>query len=276
MDHLTSIMPSFAIQPFLPDSPQWETEHYQLLLVPDKRIQLNVNGTCGEKLTNELVLVPPHHKISINGDYKHIRGIFFGSKYLDMYFDSNLQCMTRLPLDSSICTYFDMIWRSLQGEKTFAKVLQLSAILFMLVTKLIFPLRNHSDQPAAESSLKGNFGEGRFIIYAARYIRNNLSNPDLSLKDISDSISYHPNYFCTVFKNVMGLAPMKYVNHLRLMTALNLLVITDDPVKSICQKVGIRTASVLNSLVKKHVGVTPSQFRRNHKCKQIMSCEVNK
>jgi AraC-like DNA-binding protein len=111
--------------------------------------------------------------------------------------------------------------------------------------------------------------DGKAIIYAARYMKQNMSNPDLALDVIAKAIGYNPNYFSGEFRNVLLTSPIKYLNSMRLSRTLDLLIHSELPIKSICEKVGIRSASILSSMVKSTVGMTPSEFRRSLRLNSI-------
>lgn len=122
---------------------------------------------------------------------------------------------------------------------------------------------DHHKSPSKEAL------DGKAILYAARYMRRNLNNPDLSLHDVAQAVGYHPNYFCYEFSRILSISPIRFLNKMRLEQALKLLEHTDYPIKDVCARVGIRHAGSLSSMVKSKVGMTPAAFRRFKKRETI-------
>jgi transcriptional regulator GlxA family with amidase domain len=59
-----------------------------------------------------------------------------------------------------------------------------------------------------------------------------------------------------------GMSPIAYVHALRLEEAKQMLETTDEPVDAIAEQSGYEDTSFFTRLFKKHVGVTPAQYRK--------------
>ncbi len=64
------------------------------------------------------------------------------------------------------------------------------------------------------------------------------------------------------FRLATGMAPLEYVHALRLEEAKQMLEAGDQPVESIANEVGYEDSSFFRRLFRKHVGLTPIQYRR--------------
>jgi transcriptional regulator GlxA family with amidase domain len=64
------------------------------------------------------------------------------------------------------------------------------------------------------------------------------------------------------FQQATGMAPLAYVHTLRLEEAKQMLEATDDPVEAIAAEVGYEDAGFFARLFKRHVDLTPAQYRR--------------
>lgn len=258
-------LPVYHVMRFHSETNDWRTSCYQLLSTKNLSLTLDMNGHA-EHLSNALLLVPPGTELSLRESTESLQIIEFNSEYLDTYFLSNPEKrFVKMPLNLYIHQYLDFILNTLTSQNSIGEMSKISAHLFFILTELLYPEDKTLSSTTSPDSSAKSWIDGKYIIYAARYIRKNYSNKSLSLEDISKAINYHPNYFCSVFKSVMGITPMKYVNKLRLASGLHLLRTTDEPVQTICEKVGISTPSIFSSLIKHHVGVTPTEFRRKQR-----------
>lgn len=64
------------------------------------------------------------------------------------------------------------------------------------------------------------------------------------------------------FKLATGMSPLEYVHKLRLEEAKQLLESTDEPVEAVAEAVGYEDASFFGRLFRRHVALTPAQYRR--------------
>lgn len=87
---------------------------------------------------------------------------------------------------------------------------------------------------------------------------------DIQISDIADSIGIHPNYLSLMFKNEMNISPKKYLSNLKINKAKELLSESDDPINLISSSVGFSDALSFSKFFKKEIGVSPSQYRKEH------------
>lgn len=64
------------------------------------------------------------------------------------------------------------------------------------------------------------------------------------------------------FQQATGMSPLEYVHTLRLEEAKQMLEAGDEPIEAIANEVGYEDAGFFGRLFKRHVGVTPAQYRR--------------
>ena len=63
------------------------------------------------------------------------------------------------------------------------------------------------------------------------------------------------------FQNKVGIAPMAYINNLRIMKAFNLIKHGSESLEQIADMVGFASARTLNKAFRRHYGYTPSELR---------------
>ncbi|MEK0316172.1 helix-turn-helix domain-containing protein [Cohnella sp. 56] len=146
---------------------------------------------------------------------------------------------------------------------------RIAVMIAGLLPELIEQLKSAppaADSPAPQPAKSGRpivLINARPVIYAVRFMKRNMGNPQLSLNDIAHTIGYHPNYFCQEFSRIFSQSPIRFLNELRLDRTLRLLEHTDHTLKEICRGVGVADSSRLCSMVKTATGMTPMAFRRS-------------
>ena len=69
------------------------------------------------------------------------------------------------------------------------------------------------------------------------------------------------NYFRVIFKEIMGMTPIEYLNQLRVAKALELLQTSSLPISEVSAQVGILDANYFSRLFKKVTGYPPRYFK---------------
>jgi two-component system response regulator YesN len=100
---------------------------------------------------------------------------------------------------------------------------------------------------------------------ALNYISKNLSDPQLSMAQVSEELQYNCNYFGRLFKSHTGLSFRDHVNSLRLNRAAQLMENHDMSIIDIAFIVGYSSPSYFSFQFKKKFDLTPRDYRRIHK-----------
>lgn len=96
-----------------------------------------------------------------------------------------------------------------------------------------------------------------------RYIQNHYA--DVTLDELSKKFGYVPEHLSRVIKEHCGIGFSKYRNRERLTASAGLLIGTDMSVTSIAAEVGIQSLSNFYRLFQDGFGVTPVEYRAQHK-----------
>lgn len=274
---LFDMMPVIGCDCFVPNKRQWKSTAFQLLHQGEGRPNIRVAESPVRLTERQVLIVQPGQTISLAESGMDLRCIAFRSPFLQTVFDrfrpirpvvSTLNDRTRDTLHE--------LWTIHTVDALPLEPLKASCVLFSLVAHLV---ANVSWDAAAEKNLPNEtvgksaplrIGEGKFIIYAARFMKKRMADPDLSLPDIARAIGYHPNYFAQQFSQVMNISPMKYLKAIRVERAIQLLEATDDEVQTICEKVGIKKSNSLSAMIKERTGMKPVQYRRQVKISKMM------
>lgn len=88
---------------------------------------------------------------------------------------------------------------------------------------------------------------------------------DLSLTECAEKLGYHPSYIWRVLKNIKDITFTDYIAKQKLELAKRMLLDTDIPVAEIANRLSYSNAQNFIRLFKKHMGITPGQFRKQNK-----------
>ena len=95
------------------------------------------------------------------------------------------------------------------------------------------------------------------VYYIKRHLTEKISVPMLAeMENLSESRFY------ALFKEVMGMAPIEYINDLRIERACNLLTSSPMSVAKIGESCGFMDNFYFSKIFKKKMGVTPSVYKK--------------
>ncbi|QYR23075.1 AraC family transcriptional regulator [Paenibacillus sp. sptzw28] len=97
------------------------------------------------------------------------------------------------------------------------------------------------------------------------YMDTNIGDPNMTLSALSKRAAITPSHFSRVFKQLTGMNVTEYVVVKRVMLAKELLVRTDDSIKTICEKCGMESESYFYHKFKLITGMTPKAYKTLHR-----------
>jgi AraC-like DNA-binding protein len=113
-----------------------------------------------------------------------------------------------------------------------------------------------------EESLRVRSGKARELVKIARdYIVENHDH-DLSIADAAGYVFLSQGYFARAFRDETGMNPMTFLMQVRVDHACKLLEQQDIKVSGIATQVGFSSPQRFNAAFRKHIGMTPMQYRR--------------
>mgnify|MGYP000079580958 CR=1 FL=1 len=95
---------------------------------------------------------------------------------------------------------------------------------------------------------------------AIKYIKDNYSSK-LDLQTVADHLYISSWYLCKILKKEVGNSFIELLNEVRIQEAKNLLTTTNHKVYEITEMVGYSDTPYFSKTFKKHVGITPNQYR---------------
>ncbi|KAA8786445.1 AraC family transcriptional regulator [Paenibacillus amylolyticus] len=102
-----------------------------------------------------------------------------------------------------------------------------------------------------------------------KYIEEQFTNPDLSLKHLSDRFQISGKHASYLFKTEFNMKFVDFVTDLRMKETEKLLLETDYSLQDIALKVGYANGITLGRVFKRVTGITPGDYRRMKKDPKI-------
>ena len=85
---------------------------------------------------------------------------------------------------------------------------------------------------------------------------------DISLEEMADAAGFSPKYFCRIFREMTGKAPVEYLNWFRVNRACSMLRESNEKLQDISRKCGFKDFSYFIKIFHKYKGTTPLKYRR--------------
>ncbi|WP_139997129.1 helix-turn-helix transcriptional regulator [Paenibacillus paridis] len=258
---------------------EWTSSSFQLLWSPQQSFACDVGHSMQILAPGQPLLVAPLQTVRLTSDESP------ALQAASFQFPALLELDSFPPslkghinsLSKQLLLQLQAYQLPMAAEDSAARV-HISSLLFSLLMESFLLPDSQSALPQAEEMRESPAQPSKAhkrkksslpIVYAVRYMRKHLGNPDLSLQEIAGAIGYHPNYFCQEFSHIFGVSPIRHLNELRVSKALHYLENTDTPVKQICEHVGIRNPGNFTGMIKNRLGMTPMEYRRRYRTRTM-------
>lgn len=94
------------------------------------------------------------------------------------------------------------------------------------------------------------------------YISNHFMYP-ITLDELCKVVPVSHQHLCRIFKKMVGMRPMEYVNKVRIEMAKSLLMYSKFSVKEVGEKCGFHNTNYFCKLFKKYENMTPLEYRNS-------------
>lgn len=119
----------------------------------------------------------------------------------------------------------------------------------------------YSDTRLDDQDKKQEKGNALTIAPALDFIEQNYSQ-QFSIEYLADLCHWSPTHFRRVFRDIMHVSPLDFVNHTRISNACNLLQSTEDSILSISEAVGFHSVSSFNRCFIRIMQMSPREYRK--------------
>lgn len=189
-------------------------------------------------------------------------GSCFDYDYLRPFFERGTDFKNKLAFNNPITLKIMENIRELEKEyfeEPEGYHLMIKARLLMILTYLIRYFRDEGKK----HNITCCFNKRQHLIKIEEVLKYILENftKDIRLNDVAPILSVSPQYFSTIFKKITGMTFIEYLNNLRINHAVKLLKETDKKIIHIAVECGFNNTANFNSIFKKFIGKTPSEYR---------------
>lgn len=129
----------------------------------------------------------------------------------------------------------------------------------MKVLALFFDILSHISAAGPEGSEIP--GEYHRLQDAVRYIYCNCFSGEIMVEDLCRLCNYSPAYLRKLFVKYFQMPPTKYIRHIKLELAKNMLVLSHKPISQVAREAGYKDTAHFDRVFKKETGVTPLEYR---------------
>lgn len=106
-----------------------------------------------------------------------------------------------------------------------------------------------------------SFAKTELIQDVKDYIEENIYNPNLSVAMIAEKVDLSVNYLRNIYKENTGESLTTYIAQRKLTLICEMLADKDMPIQDISDKLGFTTKNYFFTFFKKHMNMTPNQYR---------------
>ncbi|MCC8046520.1 MAG: helix-turn-helix domain-containing protein [Clostridiales bacterium] len=113
-----------------------------------------------------------------------------------------------------------------------------------------------------------NKSKDSFVSQVQQIVEDNIYNINLSVTMIAERVGLSVNYLRSIYKENTGESLSAYISNRKLALVCTLLTESSMSIQEISDKLGFATKNYFFTFFKKHMGMTPSQYRKEHSAKQ--------
>jgi AraC-like DNA-binding protein len=137
------------------------------------------------------------------------------------------------------------------------KFIILKSLLLQILSGYIY--KSYAEIPAEPSGKYSHHYQE--ISNSQKYIRDNIRGY-MSLDNLAKSAGLSKNFYCKVFKSIVGMTAFEYINQERVRLARLYLLTGYLPIEEIMALCGFSDSSYFYRLFKRYTGDTPLQYRK--------------
>ena len=94
-----------------------------------------------------------------------------------------------------------------------------------------------------------------------KYVTEHIDTPDLKIDNIADAMGMSRSVLYLKIKQQLGMTPIDFVRHVRIMRACELLKNTDESLSSVAFAVGFSDPKYFSKVFKRETGIVPTEYR---------------
>ena len=219
-------------------------------------------GICSDPMS--LVLIPANKPVSFRQVTKKIRIAYF--TFYATYNNDNIFDYIKYPYKVSfekkemdtVIRLFNQAEPNRENPSV-AETLRTQAIVIQVLALFLAKGRaEFLEEPQTKNEIVK-----KIIEYVEAHSEQNFN-----LQDFSELTHVHASYVSRVFKQEMGVSPIKYANSVKLRKLMDLLSNSDCSMSLLADQFGFSAPEALSRFISQHVGMSPTDYRKYVKSKK--------
>lgn len=180
------------------------------------------------------------------------------SRLLD-YMDYNrLGFENRILGDQELTQHIDSLCRELKNREFMYELAVRSHVFGLLVCLL----RQHVRSERSMERFAQNMERYDRIRPAVQMMKQRMSER-ITLTELAETCHMSSSHFCRMFRQITGVAPVRYLLNLRLQEAATMLRRTDKPVTQVAFEVGFDDSGYFSKKFREQFGMTPTKAKKS-------------
>lgn len=153
------------------------------------------------------------------------------------------------------------LFREMEQKREFYKE-KSKGLLHAVLMEIVRNSGERAEQEKAAEEAEGPDGSGVQITAALHYIEEHYAE-DFKIQKLADVCHMSQTHFRRVFGEIMHMAPLEYVNLVRVEAACELIRQSELSIAQISEQTGFGVPSTLNRNFNKIIGMSPQQWKKN-------------
>ena len=150
------------------------------------------------------------------------------------------------------------LWPEYQSDYSLSDHVMSSDFLIDILDFLIIGIKKYYKY------VERDYYNNSTVDWMIRYIRQNYTNPNLSVNSLSQELNLSETYICHLYKDTTGNTLKNYITEYRMKKAVELLKDSRNQVSDIAIRVGYRNGNYFSFRFKDYFGCTPSEYKEYH------------
>lgn len=157
--------------------------------------------------------------------------------------------------DSQFYDRLTKLFAALKRRSSLANDILVEALTYQMFYQLVteYPTKAPKADSKAHDQLK----------LATYYLQKNFHKSSCNVEDLCHHLNISRSYLYTIFKQNLNISAQRYLTHLRMDEACQLLRNTDKTVQTIAHRVGYRDEFTFSKAFKRYSGFSPVVYRKN-------------
>ena len=153
--------------------------------------------------------------------------------------------------------YLSRIFREFQEKEPLYQQ-AVHGLVFSLFSEI-----NRITMSAADSVMSESGDSYSYIRSALSYLYAHYNEP-FSVSGLAEHCCISESHLRRLFKNMVGISPLEYLQHYRIQQACHLIHLNQMPVSVIAQQVGYSSLSSFNRQFQQSMHMSPSEWKKEH------------